>query len=113
MMVRKMEKKEFEWEEIRKECRKNKRDAEKEGDSLENIADLKNPLLLGVGRSVAVQYATAFHEYNVIPIGCNQRRNSAHLLTKLSGALTNHAVKASAPTVTLQNFFQPKEMWHQ
>uniref|UniRef100_A0AC35UEE7 AAA domain-containing protein n=1 Tax=Rhabditophanes sp. KR3021 TaxID=114890 RepID=A0AC35UEE7_9BILA len=117
MMVwlEKWKKKNLNGKKFEKECRRNRRDAdytEEEGDSLENIADVKNPLLLcgplGVGKSAAVQYATVFHEYNVITIGCNERRNSAHLLSKLSGALTNHAVKASAPTVTLQNFFQPK-----
>uniref|UniRef100_A0A0N4ZS41 ATPase_AAA_core domain-containing protein n=1 Tax=Parastrongyloides trichosuri TaxID=131310 RepID=A0A0N4ZS41_PARTI len=70
-----------------------------------------NPLLLvgpyGIGKTSAIKHAAENLNFNIISLGSDERRNSASVLAKLSGAITNFRVIDAKSA--MNNFFQPKQ----
>uniref|UniRef100_A0A0K0FKL6 ATPase_AAA_core domain-containing protein n=1 Tax=Strongyloides venezuelensis TaxID=75913 RepID=A0A0K0FKL6_STRVS len=93
--------------------RKIERNDDNESDSSKDSIDYMevpfNPLIItgpsGVGKTSSIKFIASELEFNVISFGCDEKRNSTSLNTKLSGAISNFGMKSSKSG--LQNFFKP------
>ncbi|CEF63454.1 ATPase, AAA-type, core domain and P-loop containing nucleoside triphosphate hydrolase domain-containing protein [Strongyloides ratti] len=67
-----------------------------------------NPLIItgpsGIGKRSSIKFVAKELGFNLISLGCDEKRNSSLLTTKLSGAISNFGIKSSKEV--MQNFFQ-------
>lgn len=84
-------------------------DSDDSMDSIDFMENPFNPLVVtgpsGVGKTSSIKFIAKELGFNIISLGCDEKRSSNLLQTKLSGAISNFGVKSSKET--MQNFFQP------